>query len=98
MLVTADNLPITERPQKNRLAAVLLYLAEREGFTRAIHGPRPAGSLAAVPNGNPAVWSNPKRSHQVGTLHQTQKNCSAPRICDNEPKKMKQSAANYVFS
>ena len=74
MLVTADNLPITERPQKNRLAAVLLYLAEREGFTRAIHGPRPAGSLAAVPNGDPAVWSNPKRSHQVGTLHQTQKN------------------------
>ncbi len=48
------------------------------GYDRGIHSghpwPSPFGQPAAVPNGNPAVWSNPKGSHQVRTLHQIQKN------------------------
>ena len=45
------------RTKKAAPRATFSVLAEREGFTRAIHGPRPSGGFAVL-IGNPAELSN----------------------------------------
>jgi hypothetical protein len=58
--------------RKSPLSGAFAYLAERGGFTRAIHGPRPMGSFA-VRIGNPADASNPVGIRPPTALRQIRK-------------------------